>query len=53
MRTELGFTKKSPLTPTLSLRGEGVCCSPVPGVEDSSSVPSPLGEKDRMRGSFS
>jgi NADH dehydrogenase [ubiquinone] 1 alpha subcomplex assembly factor 7 len=41
---------KDPLTPALSPRGEGAGCGPLPGVEHRSSVPSPLGEKDRMRG---
>jgi DNA mismatch repair protein MutS len=39
---------KDPLTLSLSPRGER---TPEPGSEDDSSVPSPLGEKDRMRGS--
>src|SRR5579864_5310249 len=43
--------QKDPLTPALSPRGEGVGCGPGPSVEDVSGVPSPLGEKDRMRGS--
>jgi hypothetical protein len=47
---ELGI--KSPLTPTLSPRGEGVGCGPSPKAEGNSGVPSPLGEKDRMRGSL-
>ena len=38
--------RKSPLTPTLSPRGEGVR-------DRCGIVPSPLGEKDRMRRSFS
>jgi hypothetical protein len=46
---------KDPLTPTLSPRGEGAllrapnACS---GAVRCSAVPSPLGEKDRMRGSW-
>jgi len=65
MKGERDFTLKSPLTPTLSPRGEGeeaaalsprgegVSCSPLPGVKASSTVLSPLGERDRVRGSFS
>ncbi len=41
---------KAPLTPTLSPRGEGVCCGLVTKGEANSGVPSLLGEKDRMRG---
>ncbi len=39
-----------PLTPALSPGGEGAGCGPIPKVEGNSSVPSPFGEKDRMRG---
>jgi very-short-patch-repair endonuclease len=42
---------KSPLTPALSPRGEGVDRDPLS--EGSSRVPSPLGEKDRLRGFLS
>jgi hypothetical protein len=43
--------KKDPLTPTLSPRGEGEGSGLLREVEGYSGVPSPLGEKDRMRGS--
>jgi hypothetical protein len=43
---------KTPLTPALSPRGEGAITATVfQSAEVSSRVPSPLGEKDRMRGS--
>jgi adenosylcobyric acid synthase len=41
-----------PLTLSLSPRGEGAGCGPPLGVERNSSIPSPLGEKDRMRVDF-
>ena len=40
---------KDPLTPTLS-PGEGAGCGLIHRAEDNSGVPSPLREKDRMRG---
>ena len=43
--------QEDPLAPALSPRGEGVGCCLVASVEANSGVPSPLGEKDRMRGS--
>jgi cobaltochelatase CobN len=44
---------KSPLTPTLSPREEGEKAPALsPRGEGASGVPSPLGEKDRMRGDF-
>jgi coenzyme F420-reducing hydrogenase alpha subunit len=42
---------EAPLTPTLSPRGEGAGCGLVSKVEANSCVPSPLGERDRVRGS--
>jgi adenosylcobyric acid synthase len=48
-----GPTAEDPLTPALSPRGEGAGCGPSSEVEAVSGVPFPLGEKDRMRGSFS
>ncbi len=42
---------EGPLTPALSPRGEGVGRGLAVSVEANSGVPSPLGEKDRMRGS--
>ena len=47
-----GVDFEDPLTPTLSPRGEGAGCGLVSEVEDNSGVPSPLGERDRVRGSF-
>jgi adenine-specific DNA-methyltransferase len=46
---ELGV--KPPHTPPLSPRGEGVSCGLALKLESNSGVPSPLGEKGRMRGS--
>jgi hypothetical protein len=43
---------KSPLTPALSPRGEGVSCGPSAEVERNSSFLSPLRDRDRVRGSF-
>ncbi|MGO9484684.1 MAG: DNA mismatch repair protein MutS [Rhodomicrobium sp.] len=42
---------EDPLTPALSPRGEGVGCGLSLRREDNSSVLSPLGERDRVRGS--
>jgi len=47
-----GGCYNSPLTPTLSPRGEGEAAALSPSGDGVSSVPSPLGEKDRMRGSL-
>ncbi len=44
---------KAPLTPTLSPKGEGENCGLIEGIEGNSSIPSPIGEKDRITGSFS
>ena len=43
---------EDPLTLSLSPRRERADCGPFPDAEDNSGVPSPLGEKDRMRGDF-
>ena len=45
--------QEDPLTPALSPRGEGVGCGLSSREEDHSGVPSPLGERDRVRGSSS
>jgi hypothetical protein len=49
----LSFIAKTPLTPTLSPREEGPSCGALIEEKRNSGVPSPLGEKDRMRGSLS
>ncbi len=60
MRSVADGTAKFPLTPTLSPRGEGakaatlsreVAAAHFQSGKGDVGVPSPLGEKDRMRGS--
>ncbi len=45
------LARQDPLTPALSPRGEGAGCGPSSREEVHSGVPSPLGERDRVRGS--
>jgi alpha-glucosidase len=54
LHIEVQWNSVDPLTPALSPRGEGERAADLsPRGEGDSSVPSPLGEKDRMRGSAS
>ena len=53
MKREFALMPEVPLTPALSPRGEGAGCGPIPKVEGNSGVLSPLGKRDRVRGSFS
>jgi nitrogenase molybdenum-cofactor synthesis protein NifE len=50
-RADTDEAGKDPLTPALSPRGEGAGCGSRATLEGSSGVPSPLGERDRVRGS--
>jgi very-short-patch-repair endonuclease len=47
----IAATLQDPLTPTLSPRGEGAGCGALIEEERNSGVLSPLGERDRARGS--